>query len=459
MAPEMKDIQPLDLKIVKIKFPKLFPLWIAVFIDVLGFSLLIPFLPFYIQELTIPISELKPIFDLFPVSSIVALMVGIALATNAVFGLFFGPILGHLSDKYGRRPLLLISQFGTMAAFIMLGFSTSYEMVVLSRIIDGVFGGNFPIAKAVIGDVVPAKHRAPQMTNIGVAHVLSSLLGPAIGGFFYTKWGIIAPSLFAATLSLITIIVTYFFLEESAPLKIRITDKKNNDLKSSQAPIKPATIQSLDEPQSIWKNRLAIFLLVQWALHTVSFMIFMSNASLYGNIHLHLEADEIGLLLSLSGVVRLIIRFYIFEPTLRRFGDKKTTQIGLACFVFGFFTLAFVNDVIQFLLLIMVISYAASCTRGVLISFQSRAVSPKEQGQMGGLSTSLDNLASVIGPLLGSFILGTFGAFYFGLTTMFIAVGAFLMSFKPIKFKYEMKTVQHLNHKNHNNDVEKSQKL
>ena len=136
MNDEINGIKPLDLKIVKIKYPGLFPLWIAIFIDILGFTLIIPFLPFFIKELTIPIPELKPIFDALPYSADLALMVGLALSTNAVFGFFFGPILGSLSDKYGRRPLLLISQFGTLAAFVMLAFSTSYEMVLISRIID-----------------------------------------------------------------------------------------------------------------------------------------------------------------------------------------------------------------------------------------------------------------------------------------------------------------------------------
>ncbi|MHA1300402.1 MAG: MFS transporter [Candidatus Helarchaeota archaeon] len=441
MISSTDDITPLDLKIVKIKFPKLFPLWIAVFIDILGFTLLIPFLPFFIKSLTVPIPEFQPIYDLFPISPTIALMVGIALATNAIFGLFFGPILGHLSDKYGRRPLLLISQFGTMAAFIILAFSNTYELVLISRVIDGVFGGNFPIAKAVIGDVVPSKHRATQMTNVGVAHVLASLFGPAIGGFLYTKWGIIAPGLFAAILSLVTIIVTYFFLQESAPTKTKSNNSSIAKFKKPKAPVKPVSIQSDNKPQSIWKNHLAIFLLVQWGLHTISFMIFMSNASLYADIQLNMKPNEIGLFLSLSGIARLIIRFYIFEPTLRKFGDKKTTQIGLTCFVLAFFAISFVNDIIQFLIVLMIISYAASCSRGVLISFQSRSVSPQEQGKMGGLSTSLDNFAQVVGPLLGSFVLGTFGATWFGLMTFSIAIGAFLMSFKPIKFKFEAKPI------------------
>ena len=156
--------------------------------------------------------------------------------------------------------------------------------------------------------------------------------------------------------------------------------------------------------------------------------------------------DEIGLYMSLSGVARLIIRFYIFEPTLKKFGDKRTSQIGLTCFVIAFFALAFVQNFIHFLLVLLLVSYAASCTRGVLISFQSRSVSPKEQGKMGGLNTSLDNLAQMTGPLLGSFILGTFGSSWFAMAATLLAITAFSMSFKPIVFHHEAKPSQKPQH-------------
>jgi DHA1 family tetracycline resistance protein-like MFS transporter len=126
-----------------VKRTELIPLWIAVFVDILGFSILIPFLPFFSQEYGAPDWQ-----------------IGLLLSTNALFGFFSGPIWGSLSDRYGRKPMLLISQAGTLAGFLMLAFSNSLAMLYASRIVDGIFGGNFPIAKAVIGDVVPPKERS-----------------------------------------------------------------------------------------------------------------------------------------------------------------------------------------------------------------------------------------------------------------------------------------------------------
>ena len=151
-------------KILRIAYPELTPLWIAVFIDILGFSILIPFLPFFSQEYNAP-----------------AWQIGLLLSTNALFGFFSGPIWGALSDRKGRKPMLLVSQLGTLAAFLMLAFSNTMAMLFVSRVVDGIFGGNFPIAKAVIGDVVPPDKRSEQMSNVGVAHVLASLVGPGLG--------------------------------------------------------------------------------------------------------------------------------------------------------------------------------------------------------------------------------------------------------------------------------------
>ncbi|KKM90256.1 hypothetical protein LCGC14_1240390, partial [marine sediment metagenome] len=142
------------------KYPTLSPLWIAVFIDIIGFSMILPMGPFIADQFGISI-----------------FLMGLVLSVNAIFSFFFGPILGKLSDKFGRKRLLLISQFGTFLGFLILAFSGSIWMVIVSRIVDGIFGGNFPIAKAIIGDEVPPKDRGIQMANIGVAFVLGALIG------------------------------------------------------------------------------------------------------------------------------------------------------------------------------------------------------------------------------------------------------------------------------------------
>ncbi|MDF1515198.1 MAG: MFS transporter, partial [Anaerolineae bacterium] len=353
------------------QFPALTPLWIAVFVDILGFSVLIPYLPFFSQEFGVP-----------------SWQIGLLLSTNAVFSLFSGPIWGSLSDKHGRKPMLLLSQLGTLVGFVMLAFSNSMAMMFASRIIDGIFGGNYPIAKAVVGDVVPAKYRSEQMSNIGVAHVLSSLIGPGISGLL-SPFGIIGPGLGSAVLTLITISVTLLFLKESNPL---ITGKY-----ADGAPPSPT---AQDEPgapgvkvsrQQVLKNPQARFFLLQWGFHTLSFMIYVSSISLFAYLKLGLDARQVAQVLMLSGAVRVFIRFVVFVPLRRWLGDRITSILGLGMFVVIYFLLGFVTTPFQFGAILCLVSFAAACSRGILNSFLSRSVKPWEQGTVMGLSSSLDS--------------------------------------------------------------------
>ncbi|MHA1744889.1 MAG: MFS transporter [Promethearchaeota archaeon] len=412
------------------EYAQLLPLWVSIFIDILGFTILIPLLPFYAEE--------------YEVSTIV---VGLLLSTNAIFGFICGPILAKLSDRYGRKPLLLISQTGTMIGFVMLAFSKTLPMVFLSRIIDGLFGGNYPIGKAVIGDVVPPKHRAKQMANIGVAHILSSLIGPGLGGLLFDAFGIIAPGLVAAFLSLGTILLTVFLLKESLPRK-RIelglpllehtkvvcdghqhqphvlTDKKHNPIGHSK----------IVRSTSLWKNRRARISLTIWAFHTFSFIIYITTISLFAKEQLGLTAREVGLTLTISGVFRLFVRFVIFVPLLNRLGQRKTLTLGLGLFIIAFILLSFVQDPIQFALVLILVSFAASCSRGPLNAFISRSVGPQDQGKISGISSSLDSFSQIIGPLFGGMIFFYFETSWFGIFIALFAAIAFVLMFRLPKY-------------------------
>jgi DHA1 family tetracycline resistance protein-like MFS transporter len=387
---------------LKIAYPELTPLWIAVFIDILGFSILIPFLPFFSQEFNAPPWQ-----------------IGLLLSTNALFSFFSGPIWGALSDVRGRKPMLLISQAGTLAGFLMLAFSNNLAMLFASRIVDGIFGGNFPIAKAIIGDVIPPEERSKQMSNIGVAHVLASLIGPGLGGLL-SRWGIIAPGLLSVALTGLTITLTVLYLKESNPLLKHSSEEKNGH-----------------SPGKMWENRTARFLLIQWGFHTLSFMIYISCISLFANLKLGLNAAQMGRLLMVAGIIRVFVRFVIFVPLRNRWGDRKTSLLGLGIFVVVFLLLGYVTNQIQFGLILCAVSFAAACSRGILTGFLSRAVKPWEQGRAMGMSASLDSFAQIVGPLVGGFVLGSLPLWVYGGLASVLALGAFLMALKRLEFQYE----------------------
>ena len=379
------------------KYRTLTPLWIAIFIDVLGFTLFFPMVGFF--------------SELFNTSMT---MIGLIFSANAMFGFFFGPILAKLSDKYGRRPLLLISQFGTCLAFILTAFSNTLWMLFLARMIDGIFGGNFPIAKAIISDKVPPKDRGIQMANVGIAHVLASLIGPAIGGVLFTWFGLLGPGLFAAGLTVITIIVTLAMLEETWPKEKRIQPHE------SKFEVLP----------KIRDNKSALYILALWGFHTISFTTVMSSLSFFSVSVLDLTPIDISILFMTSGIFRTGIRFTLFKPTIRKLGEDNAIRLGLAIFLICFFLLGFSTNIFVLFILMMFISFAASLTRGPMLSKITQTASPQEQGKINGLSSSLDSMAQILGLLIGPFILDTLPPYWLGITVAIIAFPPFVMAFQ-----------------------------
>jgi MFS family permease len=346
-------------------------------------------------------------------------VIGLVFSVNAMFGFVFGFILGKLSDRYGRKPLLLISQFGTLFAFILTAFSNTLLMLFIARMVDGIFGGNFPIAKAIVSDVVPPKDRGIQMANIGVSHVLANLIGPGVGGILFTFFGIVGPALFASGLTIITITLTFLLLEESWPKEKRLLHHEFQ----------------IEIDERIKKNKNAKFFLILFGFHSVSFMITMSSISFFGATVLGLNPLEIAILLTTSGIFRAVIRFTLFKPTIKKFGEDNAIRIGLTMFAISFFLLAFATNLIVLFILFMTISFAASLTRGPLNSKISQTVSPKIQGKINGLSSSLDANAQVLGPLIGPFIIDTLPSYWLGIIVGLIALPPFIMGFQNIAEK------------------------
>lgn len=397
-----------QIKPGKTKYPELSPLWIGMLIDVLGFYIIIPYLPALIR-----------FFDT------TAFMIGLLLATNAVFSLFSAPMWGKLSDKYGRRPMLLLAEAGTCSAFLILAFSNSLQMFFIARIVDGIFGGNFPLTRAIITDRVPPKDRGLQMTNVGVVMTIAGLVAPGLGGFlsvfpvFGPDFPMALSGLVAAGFSFLTILTTFFFIKESWPKSKRELAEKHIKIKIN-----------------LWKNKDALYLLTQYALHTFSFTMYVSTLALFIGLILGLDTIGVSLLLTVSGISRAVVRFTLFKPTMRKLGEKRMKFTGLVILVFIFYFIgifgSFYPEIWVFIILMVVVSYGVSCSRGLLISDLTQSVTPKEVGRINGYTTTLDSTAQIIGPLLGSYFLENLDPFFYGYMMAILALGAFVMIFKNV---------------------------
>src|SRR5689334_24268137 len=184
-------------------------IFVTVFIDLVGFGIVIPVLPFYVEGTR---------FNAGPRA------VTLLFAIYSVMQLVFTPILGRMSDRYGRRPVLFFSLLGTSLGFFILGFATTLWMLFAGRIIDGITGGNISTAQAYIADVTTEENRAKGMGLIGAAFGLGFILGPAIGGIL-SGWGIHVPFFFAAAMCFAYAVLLYFTLPETV-----ISDHPANDL-------------------------------------------------------------------------------------------------------------------------------------------------------------------------------------------------------------------------------------
>src|ERR671932_1224245 len=173
-------------------------IFVTVFIDLIGFGIVIPVLPYYVEGTK---------FNATPRA------VGLLFASYSIMQLVFTPILGRLSDRYGRRPVLFLSLLGTSLGFFILGFATQLWMLFAGRVIDGVTGGNISTAQAYIADVTTEENRAKGMGLIGAAFGLGFIFGPAIGGVL-SRWGINVPFLFAAGMCFMNATLLYFVLPE-----------------------------------------------------------------------------------------------------------------------------------------------------------------------------------------------------------------------------------------------------
>ncbi|MFC2174337.1 MFS transporter [archaeon] len=350
-------------------------IFIILVTEVLGFSLILPFLPFFAQDL-----GASPI------------MIGLLFAVFPFFQLFSAPIMGKLSDHYGRKPLLIISQLATGISFLVLGFSAALWMIFLSRIIDGLLGSNFTIAQAYLSDISTKKDRSIAFGVSGAAFGVGFLIGPGIGGWL-AQYSYSLPSFLAASMSLVSIAMIVWFLPET--------------VKRKQGRIKLDGIRLSEFSKYFRREKLSASL---WTFFTfiLAHAIFVSMLALYAERQLGLGPANVGLALTYVGLISIVIRGGLLPRMVKSFGEKRLQYIGVLAILAGLGISAFAGQWQVFLVGMTLFAFGSGVSRPVMMGDISRRVSEKEQGAIMGVANSLGSFTGIIGPLMGGFLINYF---------------------------------------------------
>ena len=354
----------------------------TVFIDLVGFGIVIPVLPFYAEGTA---------FNATPRT------VGLLFASYSIMQLIFSPILGGLSDKHGRRPVLLLSIIGTGIGFLVLGFAKTIFMLFLGRILDGITGGNISTAQAYIADITTKENRAKGMGLIGAGFGLGFIFGPAIGGIL-SGWGIHVPFFFAAALCFANAILLYFRLPE--------TVTANHPAKTSAAGGRGFRhlVNSFKDPQ-------LAFVLVIYFLFIVSFSIMTTAFSLYTMFRFGYDAQHTGYLFAYVGLIAVIIQGGLIGKLVKRFGELPLVIFGALCFAISLFAVPFVGPAAGGLAALLigggVFSMGNSLATPALTSLASKSASAEQQGVVLGVTQSVASLARAVGPFLAAVLINS----------------------------------------------------
>lgn len=341
-----------------------------VFLDMLGASILIPVIPYVVRSY-------RP--D--------AMTVGWLSLSYSAAQFLATPVLGAVSDRIGRRPVLLTSILGSAFGYFLFGWAGSLWVLFVSRILDGLTGGNISTAQAYIADRSRPEDRAKNFGMIGAAFGLGFILGPAVGGAL-SKISYQAPAFAAGIVSLITFLTALTFLPESLPPERRKGERfalrQLNPLGHLSGPLKRPVLRWL----------LPGFFVLAFAMSGLT-----SNFAVYTLNRYALTASQNALVLVWLGVVSVVIQGYVVRKLLPRLGENRMASDALAISVVGYATLAWSPSAWMLFPAIGIIAIGNGLAGPAMQGMLSRLAEDHEQGAVMGVSTSLSSLARVGGPI------------------------------------------------------------
>ncbi len=347
-------------------------IYVTIVLDVLGFGILIPVLAPLVVQFT-------------PNPAEGALIFGLLLTVWSLMQFLFSPVIGALSDRYGRRPVLILSAIGLGFDYIIMALAPNLTWLFIGRILSGITASSYPSASAYVADVTPPERRAAAFGMVGAAWGVGFIMGPALGGIL-GGINLRLPFWAAAAMSFGSAAYGFFVLPESLPAGTR----------------KPFSWRSANPLGSLSFLRSHPALLGLAGVTTLNFLAFQvlpSVTVLYVKYRYNWDALAVGLTLTLVGVCNIAVQAGLVKPLIKRVGERRTLYLGLLMGMAGFlwYGLAPRGDV--FLLGVLVFAFIG-LVQPALQSLMTRQVSPAEQGRLQGANASIMGLTGILGPLL-----------------------------------------------------------
>lgn len=342
-------------------------IFLVVFIDLLGFGIILPLLPYIAEKY-----------------AATPLMIGFLSGTYSLFQFIAGPILGRLSDRYGRKKLLIISQLGSMAGYVLLALAGSLPLLFISRIIDGITGGNISIAQAYMADVTTKETRAKGMGLLGAAFGIGFMFGPAIGGYL-SRYGFAAPALFAAGISALSTVATTLFLTETVNVK--------------QAKSSPRTAMTFIELKRVLQTPPISTLLIIFFLLSLGFSGMQGTYALFVQAKFGWGPTEVGYIFALIGIVAIITQIKVLAFATKSYGEYKTLVWSVLILAMGFGLIGATSYLSLFIIGNALIPLGNSLANPTLTAIATESIPPSEYGETLGLLQSSGSLGRIFGPV------------------------------------------------------------
>jgi DHA1 family tetracycline resistance protein-like MFS transporter len=375
----------------------LFIIFLTIFVNLVGFGIIIPLLPFYAQT-----------FGASP------LVIGLLFASFSLSQLVASPFLGHLSDRWGRRPVLIFSLLGTVVSFVMLAVASSLAMLFAARIVDGLSGGNISTARAYIADVTTEENRAKAYGLLGAAFGLGFIVGPALGAAL-SHVSYTAPIWAAAAITVVATVMAWLWLPETV-----------HRAEAGRSPW-----HALGD---LWKRAPLRVLFTIDFVYWGAFAVYQTTFALFGARRFGFDAAHTGYLLSAFGFLGVIVQGGLVGPVVRALGEQRTLAIGLLFAAFGWGGSALTYSLPVFVAMLVPGAIGIGLCNATLSALVSKSAGPDEQGSVQGAAGALESLGRTIGPVWGNGTLQRFGegTAYGSAAIALIGAAALTLRYRPL---------------------------